>query len=193
MTEIDPHDVQDSDFQNYFALETDTPTNFFRNSATSNPYIKKLLKNSKLQILQETKAINLWRSKGHVGLLHLFLPLDTLNTYRQYTNVEMSNLGPNQDINMKEFMAYIGLEEATSLVPLNQLRQYWSTSMFSGHPDFKKVMSRNRFMSIRGRLVLKADNQSADAQAALDPLFSARRLMNTCAKTFSEVAVPLGM
>ena len=35
MTEIDPHDVQDSDFQNYFALETDTPTNFFRNSATS--------------------------------------------------------------------------------------------------------------------------------------------------------------
>ena len=120
-----------------------------------------------LQIIQETKAINLWRSKGHVGLLHLFLPLDSLNTYRQYTNVGMSNLGPNQAINMKEFMAYIGLEVATSLIPLNQLRQYWSTSMFSGHPDFKKVMSRNRIMSIRGRLVLKAGNQSADAQAVL--------------------------
>ena len=66
-------------------------------------------------------------------------------------------------------MAYIGLELATSLIPLNQLRQYWSTSMFSGNTDFKRVMSRNRFMAIRGHLVLKADNQSAYSQAALDP------------------------
>ena len=190
MTQIN---VQDSDFQHDIALDSENHNNFFRNSATSNPYIKKLENNSKLHIIQETKAISLWRSKGHVGLLHLFLPLDTLNTYRQYTNVGMSNLGPNQSVSMKEFMAYIGLELATSLIPLNQLRQYWSTSMFSGHPDFKRVMSRNRFMAIRGHLILKADNQSADSQAALNPLFSARRLMNTCIKSLSEVAVPLGM
>ena len=104
MTEIDHIDVQNNDFQHKIALDTDNHSNFFRNSATSNPHIKKLVKNSKLHIIQDTKAINLWRSKGHVGLLHLFLPLDTLSTYRQHANVEMGNLDPNQSINMNEFM-----------------------------------------------------------------------------------------
>ena len=102
MSEINQINVQDSDFQHEIALDSENHSNFFRNSATSNPYIKKLVKKSKLHIIQETKAISLWRSKGHVGLLHLFLPLDTLNTYRQYTNVGMNNLGPNQSVSMKK-------------------------------------------------------------------------------------------
>ena len=51
MTEIDHIDVQDSDFQQEIALDTDNHSNFFRNSATANTYIKKLTKNSKLQII----------------------------------------------------------------------------------------------------------------------------------------------
>ena len=70
MTQIN---VQDSDFQHDIALDSENHNNFFRHSATSNPYIKKLENNSKLHIIQETKAISLWRSKGYVGLLPLLV------------------------------------------------------------------------------------------------------------------------
>ena len=73
MSEMTQINVQDSDFQHDIALDSENHNNFFRNSATSNPYIKKLENNSKLHIIQETKAISLWRSKGYVGLLPLLV------------------------------------------------------------------------------------------------------------------------
>jgi hypothetical protein len=37
-------------------------------------------------------------------------------------------------------MAYVGLEIATLLVPLNNIQQYWENKKFSGHQDLKDVM-----------------------------------------------------
>ena len=66
--------------------------------------------------------------------------------FREFTNEALSKLGHNKCANNIEFMAYIALELATSTIPISSLVDYWKTSMFSGHEDLKKVMSRNRFL-----------------------------------------------
>ncbi len=47
-------------------------------------------------------------------------------------------------------MAYVGLEIATLLVPLNNIQQYWENKKFSGHQDLKDVMLWNEFQTIWG-------------------------------------------
>ena len=82
-----------------------------------------------LHIKQEDKAKTLFNSKGHVGLFHLFLPTSSINTFREFTNEELIKLGNNKCANNIEFMAYIGLELATSMIPLSLLEDvnvHWS-------------------------------------------------------------------
>ena len=126
-----------------------------------------------------------------MGMMHLFLPVEVLNSYYTYTDEELAQLGPNKQVNMKEFVVYIGLELATSLVPLNQLRFYWRKVMFSRHQDFQQVMARQQFLAICRNLILKANIQAGEAQSAIDPLHSGCHLINTVAKSFAEVAVPV--
>jgi len=58
--------------------------------------------------------------------------------------------------------------------------------MFSDHPDIKRVMARYRFLKIRACLNLKVEG------VAIDPLHSARRLLDEVSKSFCKVAVPTG-
>jgi hypothetical protein len=60
------------------------------------------------------------------------------------TNDELVKKGESK-VSKEKYMAYVGLEIATSLVPLNNIQQYWENKRFSGHQDFKDVMSRNDF------------------------------------------------
>ena len=167
-------------------------TSVFQQSALQNPYVSHLMAQSGLHINHQDKAIKLFEKCGHVGLMYLFLPLSALNSIREYTNEKLAEKGSKSKCNKKEFMAYVGLEIATSLVPLNQIRDYWRSACFSGHPDFKNVMSRDRFKTIRGKLILKADILAGAANSASDPLHSCRRLIDLIAKNFAEVAVPTG-
>jgi len=64
--------------------------------------------------------------------------------------------------------------------------------MFSGHPDFKSVMGRNRFEKIRACLNLKLEGVVGDRFSTIDPLHSARRLLDEVSKFFCKVAVPTG-
>ena len=118
--------------------------------------------------------------------MHLFLPLRVLNSFREYTNEKLTEKGSKSKCNKKEFMAYVGLEIATSLVPLDQVRDYWRTAPFSGHPDFKNVMSHDRFKAIRGKLILKADIFAGATNSAIDPLNSCRRLIDLIAKNLQK-------
>ena len=122
MSEIPNDEDNDHLFQDEIDVSNFVEKTFFRKSALSNEYIKNLRQNSKLHIKQAKRAINLFKKKGHAGLIHLFLPIETLDSYRQYTNERLAQLGPNKKASRQEFMAYIGLEIATSLVPLNQHR-----------------------------------------------------------------------
>ena len=79
---------------------------------------KKFNETSKLHLLEPNLAVNSYRRKSYLGLFHLFLPMATLNSYRAYSNVKLAEEGPNKQANTAEFMAYVGLELATSLIPL---------------------------------------------------------------------------
>ena len=63
--------------------------------------------------------------------------------------------------------------------------------MFSGHPDFKSVMGRNRFEKIRACLNLKLEGVVGDRSYTIDPLHSARRLLDEVSKFFCKVAVQI--
>ena len=63
--------------------------------------------------------------------------------------------------------------------------------MFSRHQDFQQVMARQHFLAICRNLTLKANIQAGEAQSAIDPLHSGCHLINTVAKSFAEVAVPV--
>ena len=193
MTDVPP----DEELLHHFVQEQlnivdDNHKSFFRASALSNSYIKNLHEKSYLHVKQEDKAKNLFNSKGHVGLFHLFLPTSSINTFREFTNEELSKLGPSKNANTVEFMAYIGLELATSMIPLSSLADYWKTSMFTGHEDFRKVMSRNRFLQIRGKFRMKPEVQGPDRTSTRDPLHSCRSILNIVSKNFAQVAVPYG-
>ena len=49
--------------------------------------------------------------------MHLCLTIETIDSYRAYTNEKLALLGPKKIASKKEFLAYIGLELAT---PFNQ-------------------------------------------------------------------------
>ena len=111
----------DDILEHHFDLESDNTENnpsFFRQSVLSNLYIIKLNETSKLHLLEPNLAVNSYRRNSYLGLFHLFLPMATLNSYRAYSNVKLAEEGPNKQANTAEFMAYIGLELATSLIPL---------------------------------------------------------------------------
>ena len=79
MTELSPEEEIDHLLQDEIQ-NNDTESSFFRNSALQNDYIKSLKLSSKLHIQQADRAINLFNSKGHVGLLHLFLTIETIDS-----------------------------------------------------------------------------------------------------------------
>jgi len=83
-------------FQDRFDLNTCPERSFFRTSALSNNYIRTLYNNSKIHIRQPSRAVSLFESKGHVGLLHLFLPVSIIESYRLHTNEKLANPGPGK-------------------------------------------------------------------------------------------------
>ena len=53
---------------------------------------------------------------------------------------------------MDSFMYFLGLEIGTSIVNINQLRDYWCKETFLGHSDFSSVMGRDKFLNTRACL-----------------------------------------
>ena len=58
------------------------------NIAASSPYIRQLLENTKLEILQHDEVRNAYKSK-EIGLFHLFLRQSMFNTICKWTNEEL--------------------------------------------------------------------------------------------------------
>jgi hypothetical protein len=113
-----------------------------------NEYIKALTKGSYLSLLQESKIKNAFKRDNEKGLFHLIFTQSFFDACLKWTNDELSGKGKSK-VSKDKFMAYVGLEIAMSLVPLNSIAQYWESKTFSGHEDFKKTMSRNDFQEIR--------------------------------------------
>ena len=67
------------------------------NIAASSPYIRQLLENIKLEILQHDEVRNAYKSK-EIGLFHLFLRQSMFNTICKWTNEELVKKGKNRII-----------------------------------------------------------------------------------------------
>ncbi len=114
-----------------------------------NKYVKELADGCYLSLLQETKTKNAFKKDKEKGLFHLIFTPSFFDSCLKQMNDKLSRKGKSK-ISKEKFMAYVGLETAMSLVPLNSISQYWESKMFSGHQDFKDVMSRNDFQEICG-------------------------------------------
>ncbi|KAF4148799.1 Transposase IS4 [Phytophthora infestans] len=99
-------------------------------------YIGGLEAEAGITLLQEEKAMRAYRKKGIPGLFELFFTRKLRNTLLQWINPRLRENGA-PDITLLELNAYVGLEIATSLCPLNRLRNYWSTYELYGHPFFQ--------------------------------------------------------
>jgi len=109
-----------------------------------NAYIKELTDGCYLSLLQEAKTKNAYKNNKEKGLFHLMFTTAFFDTCLKWMNDELLRKGKPK-VSKEKFMVYVGLEIAMSLVPLNAINQYWETKKFSGHQDFKDVMSRNDF------------------------------------------------
>ncbi len=97
-----------------------------------------------------------------------------------------------EKISLSQQMAYVGLEVAMSIVPLNCIKNYWNSSMFLQQQDFGKVMSLEAFENIRANIVLHDLDLFNHEQAAHDPLYHSRNLLNHFLQSAAKVAVPIG-
>jgi hypothetical protein len=87
-------------------------------------------------------------------LFELFLPKGFWDAILQWTNDNLVEK-LKKPITKGQFCAYVGLEVAMSIHPLNDMKDFWSTKRFCGVQDFQGVMSRNHFQLIRGSLAFQ--------------------------------------
>ena len=111
-----------------------------------------LTNHSDLKILQEGCVKMAYANNKHLGLFPLFITRHLLAIICQRTNEALIE-SQQATISEIKFQAYIGLELAMSIIPMNQIRDYWSQEMFLGQEDFKKAMSQNNFLQIWQNIV----------------------------------------
>ena len=119
----------------------------------SNKYLWELEQSCSLKILQIEKVRKAYDKKHALGLFHLFLSKLWFKTLHRWCCKGMESKGRKKNT-FDQFMAYIGLEMAMSLVPLNSIKDYWSSEMFLRQADFKAVMGRNDFQNIHSCVFL---------------------------------------
>ena len=92
---------------------------------------------------------------------------------------------------MDTFLDFLGLEIGTSIVRLNQLRDYWSKETFLGHRDFSGVMGRDKFLNTRTCLKIHP-NTKFSSSSTNDPLWHSRHILNHFNKNCVEIGTPRG-
>ena len=117
-------------------------------------YLKRVREEFTLHILQPARFRRAYRERGNLGLFLLFLSQSWLDCVRQWTNKNLKEKGL-KEVDDNKFKAYLGLEMATSIVQLNDIRSYWKRQLFTGHTDFQSTMSRDDFIQICSNLVLR--------------------------------------
>jgi hypothetical protein len=137
-----------------------------------------------------TSLFRLFLSNKEKGLFHLIFSTKFFDACLKWTNDELLKKGESK-VSKEKFMAFVGLEIAMSLVPLNKIHQYWENKKFSGHQDFKDVMSRNDFQLIRGATKFHPPEYDNEL-ASKDPLWHSRVMLKHYQKNSASHAVPAG-
>ncbi len=154
-------------------------------------YVKELKSKSDLKVLHERNAVTVFARYAELGLFHLFLRKSWFKAMLQWTNKSLQSKGKKK-ISLSPLMAYVGLEVAMSIVPLNCIKDYWNSSMFLQQQDFGKVMSREAFENIRSNILLHDLDLFNHEQVSHDPLYHSRNLLNHFLQSAAKAAVPIG-
>ncbi|KAG1705140.1 hypothetical protein DVH05_004076 [Phytophthora capsici] len=150
-------------------------------SAAGRAYLNVLKKGGGITLLQEDKVTRAYHTKGILGLFGLFFNRRIRDTLLQWLNPRLTESGV-PTITLRELNAYIGLEIATSLCPLNRLRDYWSTNELYGHQLFRSTMQRDLFLGIRAALTLHPVDTVPKEVKVRDPLWHCRSILNNILK-----------
>jgi hypothetical protein len=160
-----------------------------RGDPVASAYIDSLSRSSGLRIMEEARARWAYQDHGELGLFSLFITKEFKDRIQKWTN-EGLNLRGQPETTDNEFDAYIGLELAMSICPLNTISEFWSERRFLAQHDFSATMSCARFLCIRGRVKFHPlDATSGDGN---DPLWHSRILTQHVQAKFAQVAVPYG-
>ncbi|EGZ24218.1 hypothetical protein PHYSODRAFT_481445 [Phytophthora sojae] len=152
-------------------------------------YIASLKTSSGLHIAERTRVEKAFQDHGELGLFSLFITREFKNRIQDWTNEGLKLLGKAETID-SEFDAYIGLELAMSICPLNEITEFWSERRFLGQHDFSMTMSRARFQEIRGRVKLHPlDMTPGDGK---DPLWHSHIVLEHMQTKFAQIATPYG-
>ena len=90
-----------------------------------NPYLKKLLKSSDLELLQEGNIRNLTNVKEFRGSVsYLFMTKHFIKTITEWTKSKIP------DITVNDIHVYMALEMGMSLIKMNEIANYWSSGKF---------------------------------------------------------------
>ncbi|GMF33858.1 unnamed protein product [Phytophthora lilii] len=127
---------------------------------------------------------------GSYGLFALFVTGVLRQSIRGWTSTRLE-AGGKKPLTESELNAYLGLEIAMSICPLNDIADYWSGERFLGQPGFIETMACDRFQQIRSALQFHAPMPVTFATVR-DPLYCCRGLLHHFQKRFAETAVPLG-
>lgn len=152
-------------------------------------YIRSLGSASGLYLAERGNIEKAYRCNGEAGLFSLFITKEFKRRIQKWTNEGLKQRGQRETTD-NEFDAYIGLELAMSVCPLNNIGEFWCEKTFIGQRDFASTMSRNRFQSIRSRV--KFHPLDATAGNGADPLWHSRILMEHMQTKFVEMATPFG-
>ena len=106
------------------------------------------------------------------------------NSIRDWTNQKIgAAIRSKQYISSTEILAIVGLDIASSLVPMNPLRDLWSDKPFSSSRDFNQVMGRDPFLKIRSHLTFCMPDEGKGCCNVLssnfldDPLYTTRSIL----------------
>lgn len=182
---IDDVDLVCPDFEVFILDEDDV------NSVQDNAYVQKLSDNCYLSLLQPNRAKNAFQKEMEKGVFQLFLSKSLWEAMLGWTNIALKKKGKTE-ISLEKLMAYVGLELGMSLVQMGAIHQYWGKSHFSGHPDFREIMSRNDFQAIRAAIQFHPPSLYDPTQVNGDPLWHCRCFLEHFQHNCSTVAVPLG-
>ena len=174
--------------------------------ASSNPYVKSLLDSAGLALRNPEKVKNAFDDKGELGLFFLFFTPQQIEAIRVYTCERLAWSGQSsttRGLDKTKFNAVLGLELAMSILRFGAIADYWDVNkMFSGHEDFRKVMSRDDFTRIRSHYTLynsavfDSTSDAGDAESlsiiTRDPMFHSRKVLDNFQRRCAEVAVPIG-
>ena len=154
----------------------------------SNKYIQHFITDSGLHLLRDNQTRSAFVKGRERGLFHLFLTQGFLTNMKIWTN-EKLRMKHHTPMSREFFLAYLGLEIASSLCPALCLKDYWSSKAFVGNRDISSVMGRDAFL--RARANIKHYPEYNDEIASRDPLWHSRAMLDHFQTNCIHTAVPV--